>query len=620
MTPEQGLVLGILGSAMLLFIWGRWRYDVVAVLALLAAVVAGLIPMDEAFMGFGHPAVITVAAILILSRMLSLSGAVDILARHAIPARGSPTLMIAACCTLAAVLSAFMNNVGALALLIPVTLQAAAKNDIPPSRFLMPVSFASILGGMTTMIGTPPNVIVASYRARSDGESFSMFDFTPVGMTVMLVGVAFVCLVGWRFIPKAREGAHADQNLFENIASYVTEARVTEDAKAKGKRLVEIERELDELEAVVIAVVRNDQRILAPNRYQRIQEGDVLILEADPEGLAKSIPALGLELVGEKAEDEQDMEGQSHQQESGEQEQAAAQNIEAQKLQSEEVRLVEVVILPNSRLIGNTAKGLRLRSRFGINLLAISRQGSTSGERLRSTVFAAGDVLLLQGEEDRIASFTNSFGCAPLGKREIKLPQIKEALKAGALMLGAAGLAASGLVSAAVAFVTAAVLAVIFRLLPVRETYEALDGSVIVLLAALIPIANAVGSTGAAQIIAETLVNDLAGGNPVLTLGLLLVVTMILTDFMNNAATAAVMSPIAISLASQLSVNADTFLMAVAVGASSAFLTPIGHQNNTLILGPGGYRFSDYWRMGLPLDIVIVSIAIPMLLLVWPLS
>lgn len=614
MTLEQGLVLGILGCAMALFIWGRWRYDVVALLALLSAVLAGLIPMDETFSGFSHPAVITVAAILILSRMLSLSGAVDILARHVIPSRGSPTIMIGACCILAAILSAFMNNVGALALLIPVTLQAAAKSDIPPSRFLMPVSFASILGGMTTLIGTPPNIIVASYRARAEGSSFSMFDFTPVGVTLMLAGVCFVCLIGWRLLPKSREGAHAGQNLFENIASYVTEARVTEDAKAKGKRLIEIERELDELEAVVIAVVRNNQRILAPHRYQRIQEGDVLILEADPEGLAKSIPTLGLELVGEKAEDEPDseQEGENEAQEEG-------QGIEAQNLQSEEVKLIEVVILPNSRLIGSTAKGLRLRNRFGINLLAISRQGSTSGERLRSTVFAAGDVLLLQGEEDRIASFTNSFGCVPLGKREIKLPQFKEAMKAGALMAGAAAFAASGLVSAAVAFVTAAVLAVILRLLPVRETYEALDGSVIVLLAALIPVANAVGSSGAAQLIAETLVNDLAGGNPVLTLGLLLVVTMLLTDFMNNAATAAVMSPIAISLASQLSVNTDTFLMAVAVGASSAFLTPIGHQNNTLILGPGGYRFSDYWRMGLPLDIVIVSIAIPMLLLVWPL-
>ncbi|WP_026986369.1 SLC13 family permease [Fodinicurvata fenggangensis] len=614
MTLEQGLVLGILGCAMALFIWGRWRYDVVALMALLSAVLAGLIPMDEAFSGFSHPAVITVAAILILSRMLSLSGAVDILARHVIPARGSPTLMIGACCILAAVLSAFMNNVGALALLIPITLQAAAKSNIPPSRFLMPVSFASILGGMTTLIGTPPNIIVASYRAGAEGSSFSMFDFTPVGATLMLAGVSFVVLVGWRLLPKSRDGAHAGQNLFENIASYVTEARVTEDAKAKGKRLIEIERELDELEAVVIAVVRNNQRILAPHRYQRIQEGDVLILEADPEGLAKSIPTLGLELVGERSDDDHDSELKSEDtvQEDGE-------GIEAQNLQSEEVKLIEVVILPNSRLIGSTAKGLRLRNRFGINLLAISRQGSTSGERLRSTVFAAGDVLLLQGEEDRIASFTNSFGCAPLGKREIKLPHFKEAMKAGALMVGAAAFAASGLVSAAVAFVTAAVLAVILRILPVRETYEALDGSVIVLLAALIPVANAVGSSGAAELIAETLVNDLAGGDPVLTLGLLLVVTMLLTDFMNNAATAAVMSPIAISLASQLSVNTDTFLMAVAVGASSAFLTPIGHQNNTLILGPGGYRFSDYWRMGLPLDIVIVSIAIPMLLLVWPL-
>jgi di/tricarboxylate transporter len=670
-SHDQIAILAILSATVAMFLWGRWRHDMVAAAALLACVLAGLVAPAEAFAGFGHPAVITVACVLVLSQALQNSGAVDALARAVLPAKAGPTLSIAALTALAAVLSGFMNNVGALALLMPVAIQLAGRLDLPPGKILMPLASGSILGGTMTLIGTPPNLIVSGFRNASGPGGFGMFDFTPVGAALTLVGVAFIALVGWRLVPARRQ---AGAEGFETGA-YLTEARVAEGAKADGKTLREIEALLDEADAQVVGLVRSDLRLTAPSPGRLVRAGDILIIEAEVEALGNALGRLGLALEEDKREEIATRRNGQADEESvsdakaGEQGEAADHERETAvradgaphrdggkaqvKLQepsgaardggsgakpvsasrqsaagggeregsppSDEIALVELAVLPGSPLAGRSATDILLRTRFGINLLALSRQGRRSVARLRTIPLAGGDVLLMQGAPEAIASFAGSMACAPLASRALRIPDRRNALVSSVIMLVAVGVSAFGLLPAAVSFAAGVLASMALRTVPPRAVYDAVDWPVIVLLAALLPVAGAMQSTGAADLVARLLLDHIARGDAVVGLVVILISTVVLTDLMNNAATAAVMAPIALGTAGQLGANADPFLMAVAVGASCALLTPIGHQNNTLILGPGGFRFGDYWKMGLPLDVLVIVVAVPMLLLVWPL-
>jgi di/tricarboxylate transporter len=564
-------------------------------------VVAGLVRPADAFAGFGHPAVITVACVLVLSRGLQTSGAVDALARVVLPSSAGPTLTIGALTGLGALLSAFMNNVGALALLMPVAIQIARRQELPPGQVLMPLAFGSILGGMTTLIGTPPNLIVSGFRDRTGAGTFAMFDFTPVGIVVAAAGITLIALFGWRLVPARKQTGLEG---FESGA-YLTEARVPEDSKADGKTLREIDAVLEHADAQVIGLVRNEVRVNAPNPGRTVRAGDILIVEAEAEALAGALSSLGLKLEEASRDDAPPSDESSRK----------TEDVPA----AGEIVLMELAILPGSVLAGRSASDILLRSRHGINLLAVSRQGKRSMARLRSLRFAPGDLLLMQGAPDALAEFATSSGCVPLAERELRIPDRRKAILAGGIMAAAIAGAAFGLLPAAVSFAAGVLASMALRTVPPRSVYEAIDWPVIVLLGALIPVAGAMESTGAAGVLANFLLESIAQGNAIVALALILVVTMTLSDLMNNAATAAVMCPIAIGAANQLGVNADAFLMSVAVGASCAFLTPIGHQNNTLILGPGGFRFGDYWRLGLPIEILVVAVSIPMLLLVWPL-
>ena len=606
MTQEQGLIFAILVATMGLFLWGRWRHDIVALGALLACVITGLVPDQQAFIGFGHPAVITVACVLVLSFGLQRTGAVDAMAQRILPVDAGPMLSIAALTSLGALLSAFMNNVGALALLMPIALKIASKQELPPGRLLMPLAFGTILGGMTTLIGTPPNLIVSSFRAETDAGPFAMFDFSLVGVAVALAGVLFISLIGWRLVPRREVAGVASFD----TGTYITEARVKQDANAVGKSLREIEQLLEEADAQVVGMVRNKLRLSAPNPRRILQADDVLVIEAEPESLGEVLSTLGLTLEAAKqSADNEDADAGT----------AEKTKTEEKKDSSDERVLQELLVRRDSRLVSQTASDIHLRHRYSINLLAISRQSHRSIKRLRSTQLEHGDVLLVQGEAGDIADFANDFECVPLADRSISIPNPTQAGFAVSVMLLAVALAAFGVLSAAVAFAAGMLVFMVARVVPLRLLYESIDWPVIVLLGAMIPIAGAMSESGAADLLARLLMEHLAQGNPVLALTLLLVVTMTLSDFMNNAATAAVMCPIALSAASQLGVDPDALLMAVAIGASCSFLTPIGHQNNTLILSPGGFRFGDYWRLGLPMEILVVVISVPLLLLVWPL-
>ena len=621
MTTDQALILTILLATVGMFLWGKWRHDMVALGALLACVIAGLIEPDIAFSGFGHPAVITVACVLVLSRGLQSSGAVDALARLALPQQGGPVLSLAALTGLGAALSGFMNNVGAMALLMPVAVQMAKRHELPPGQVLMPLAFGTILGGMTTMIGTPPNLIVSGFRAEVSGSGFAMFDFTPVGLAVATAGGVFIVLLGRKLVPQRTlqgEGA------FETSA-YLTEARVVEGSKAAGMTLRELESSLDEAGAQVVGLVRNEVRLTAPHSARRIRTADILVIEAEVDALGDVLSRLGLKLEEsikpERAEDEDEdatadpaVPAQQENAEEGE-----SGEPESDRPGRDEVVLTELVVLPASSLAGRSASDIQLRTSYGLNLLAVSREGSRARTRLRTMSIRPGDLLLMQGPTDGTGEFAGDHGLVPLAQRDLRIPNKRKAWLASGVMVLAIGGAAFGLLPAAVSFALGVLASMALRTVPPRNVYSAIDWPVIVLLAALIPVAGAMASTGTADLIANFLLTTMARGNAVAVLALILVVTMFLSDLMNNAATAAVMCPIALGTAGALGVNPDSFLMAVAIGASCAFLTPIGHQNNTLILGPGGFHFGDYWRLGLPLEALVTAISVPLLLLVWPL-
>jgi di/tricarboxylate transporter len=563
----------------------------------LLCVAFGLVGHGEAFVGFGHPAVITVIAVLVLGAGLQSAGTVDLLVRYLLPEWAAPMLRLVGLLIAAAVLSAFMNNVGALALLMPVGLQLADRLDLPPGKILMPLAFGSILGGMTTLIGTPPNLIVAAFRSGVQGSPFSMFDFAPVGIAVAGAGLVLVIVLGRWLVPSRQRASVAGFA----TGAYLTEARVADESPAVGMTLKDVEAALAAADALVVGLIRGERRLPAPSRYREIHVGDILLLRAEPDKLADALATLKLELE-EAVQDEN----------------TVAREKDA-ALESDEIQLAELAVLPSAELAGRSVTDVQLRTRYGINLLAVSRRGRSPTGRLRDLSLRTGDLLLMQGTSAALTEFCARYGCVPLAERSLRLARSNKALLAGAIMIGAVALTVTGLAEPATAFAGAVLLFLLRGIVSPRTVYHSIDWTVVVLLAALIPVAGAMESTGAADLLATVLIDDVAQGRPVVALVMILVLSMTLSDFMNNAATAAVMCPIAISTALRLDTNFDPFLMAVAVGASCAFLTPIGHQNNTLILGPGGFRFGDYWRLGLPLEILVISVAVPMILMVWPL-
>ncbi|MBM1221399.1 SLC13 family permease [Ponticoccus sp. SC2-23] len=618
MSTDQILIFAILIATMALFLWGRFRHDVVALAALMASVIAGLVPAPDAFAGFGHPAVITVACVLILSRGLQTTGAVDWLARSAMPRDTGRLGSMIALMGLGAALSGFMNNVGAMALLMPIAVQVSDRLDLTPGQVLMPLAFGTILGGMTTLIGTPPNLIVSGFRAEAGLGHFAIFDFAPVGAAVAVVGVIFVALVGWRLVP-ARKSA-TDGGF--DTGAYFTELRVPEKSKAVGLTLRAFENQIEESNVQIVGLVRNEVRMTAPHGGRRIRPDDVLVLEADVDALAEALSVFDIKLENAIVAPPEEAKGDAIETSGGpdgKEDRDAEDDESPMQEGNKDIVLRELAVLPGSAIVGRSAKDMSLRTRYGLNLLAVSREGHPPRSGLRTIKLKSGDLLLVQGPAAAVDEFTSDTGCVPLGARDLRIPDKRMAIIAAAIMLGAIALVTLGLLPAAVAFALGVLASMVARTVPLRQIYTSIDWPVIVLLATLIPVAGAMQATGAAELLARFLVDTVAQGNAVVALVVVLVTTMFLSDVMNNAATAAVLCPIALGISSNLGVNPDSFLMAVAIGASCAFLTPIGHQNNTLILGPGGFRFGDYWKLGLPLELLVVAVSVPLLLLVWPL-
>jgi di/tricarboxylate transporter len=589
-TTDQLLLFGLLLLVFALLIWGRWRYDLVAFVALLVALLMGIVPKEQAFSGFGHPATFIIALVLIISRGLSNSGVIELLARYCIDAGRSLATHISIMSGLAAALSAVMNNVAALALLMPLDLQASKKSGRSPSLSLMPLSFASILGGMITLIGTPPNIVVAEFRGDALGESYRMFDFAPVGLACAAVGVAYVALIGWRLLPVDRQSADAGKDLF-SLADYIAEARVPEGSAIVGKRVRDLDELADKAGVEIVGLTRRGRRLPGLARVAEIKAGDVLIVEASPDSLEEAIGMLKLEYVGKG-------EG---------------------LLEGDDLTLSEVVVQEPSRLAGRSAMSVKMLYRYRVALVGVSRQGQRFRANVRKLLLHPGDVLLLLGPAERLADVTGRLGLLPLADRGQRVIQRNKVWLAVGLFVAAIAAASVGLVYLPIALGCVAAAYVFLNIVPIRDVYKSVEWPVIVLLGSMIPIGGALQDTGGTALIAGSIVDLSSGFSPAIVLLLLVVVTMTLSDVMNNTATAVIAAPIAVEIAARLGVSPDPFLMGVAVAASCAFLTPIGHKNNTLIMGPGGYRFGDYWRMGLPLEVLIVAVSVPTILAVWPL-
>jgi di/tricarboxylate transporter len=592
MSNEQIIIFLILAATLVLFAWGKWRYDIVALTAMTAVLLFGLVTPEEAFAGFGHTAVITVAAVLIISQALKNAGVVDVVASYLIPHTQNALLHIGLLTILVTFFSAFMNNVGALALLLPVAIATAKEHNRSPAMILMPVAFGSILGGMTTMIGTPPNIIIASYRAEITGTAFGMFDFSPVGFYLALGGVIFITLIGWRLIPRERFKENAPEQLFE-VEGYLTEVKVTEESPLIGERINKIDA-LQSDDIGVVGIARGQNRTLNTHPSYQLKEGDIIILRGDPTTLQKKLADTQLEFQ-------------------------TASGKTFDDLTSKDLVLTECVISNTSPLITRDVSYLRRRTANALAVIGLAHEGRLVRKRLRNHTFKAGDILLLQCESDYVNDMLSEFSLLPLAKRDIQIGQKRRVLIALGIFIASIFLGAFHILPMAGAFILAILVYSIFGFLPGKDVYREVDWPIIILLGGMIPVGRALESTGATGLIANGIV-DLTHGLPIyFILTLILVVTMFLSDIINNAATALVMAPISVGIANQLGVSIDPFLMAVAVGASCAFLTPIGHQSNTLVMGPGGYQFGDYWRMGLPLEIIITIISVPLILHVWPL-
>ncbi len=590
MTFDQSMAFAIIIAAMGLFVWGRPRYDIVACLALVASVAAGLVSPADAFSGFSNDIVIIVGSALVVSAAIAQTGLPELVLQHISRHVHSIRLQVLVLVATVIILAAFVKNIGALALMIPLAFQIAKRSGTSASYFLMPMSFGALLGGLMTQIGTSPNIIVSQAREDIVGTPFSMFDFTPVGAALAITGLLFL-MFAYPILPaRTRTTVSLDEALA--VKKYVTEGEVVWESPMVGKTISDLQ-ELAHGEGRVIAVLKPDGTRIAPLPDAKLNTGDILILEGDPHALERIVSAGKLRLES------------GHRVPDAKQPQAEISNIEA-------------VIGANSPLIGLSAQASALFERFGVNLLAVSRTGERLTERLGTITLRLGDVIVLQGNLAHMPDRLKALDCLPLAERTLHLGKARRALLPILVLVTAMVATALALVPVSIAFFTAAVLMVLTGAVTLRQVYQTVDWPIIILLATLIPVSDALRTTGGSDLIASWL-SHVASALPAYgALALILAAAMLVTPFLNNAATVLVMAPIAVSFSTSLGYRPDAFLMAVAIGAGCDFLTPIGHQCNTLVMGPGGYRFGDYARLGAPLSLLVIIVAVPALLLVWP--
>ncbi len=590
MTYEQIFIFVLLAALLSMLVWGRFRYDLVAFGALIIAVIGGAVSGEEAFAGFGHEATITVALVLIISRAMINSGAVELVSKYVVSASRPLPMHIGIMAVAGAALSAVINNVAAIVMLMSLDMEAARKAGRSASLSLMPLSYATILGGMVTLIGTPSNIVIAQYRGHTLGEPYGFFSFAPVGLVCAAVGIAFVSLFGWRLIPQRESASKA---LLAGGDLFIAEARVPEKSTAIGRTVNEFYELGDEHDVTIIGLVRRGKRLPGFSASVELRKGDFLVLEGGPKSIEAFIGAAKLSI------------SKSDKHEGG--------------LTGKTMALVEAIVPDGSRALGRTMNDLRLRYRFGVELLGIARAGRSVRERVEKFKMRKGDVALLLGPERAVADAAEWLGFLPIAEKRHSVIQRRKAALAIGIFIASIATSVAGLLPLAVSLALAVVLYAIFNVVRPSEVYSAIEWPVLILLGSLIPLGDAFEKAGGTELITNAIVGN-AGGLPVwIILAIVMAVTMILSDFLNSIATALIAAPIGVGVANALNVSPDPFLMGVAVAATCGFLTPIGHKNNTIIMGPGGYRFGDYWRIGVPLELITIAVAVPAVLFFWPL-
>jgi di/tricarboxylate transporter len=589
-TFVQAEAFALVAAMLGLFAWDRVRYDLVAALLLSAAIVLGVVPADKAFSGFANPVIVIIATVLVLSRAIAVSGVVEAIMRPVLGRLRWVSVQIGLLTGCVTLLSAFMKNVGTLGIFMPIAIQTAEHHKRSPSEYLMPLSFGSLLGGTITLVGTSPNLLISTVREQILGRPFQLFDFAPVGLPLSIVALAFLS-IGWKLLPNRSSLTTSPEKRFQ-IEHYLTEAVVPEGSEEINKTVSQLEA-LGDGDVSIVAIVREGGRRYRPRSHWTLFANDVLVLRADPVALEGFIDRAGLQLQDKAKVDE---------------------------LQSSERLLgtAEAVVGADSLLVGQTLAHLDLRNRFDVQVLAIGRGGTGITTRLSQTHFRVGDVILLQGPQSALPELLTRLGCLPLAERNLTIGRRRPRPFALLILMVAMGLVALHILSVATAFFIAAVLVAVFRLLPAREIYAAIDWQIIIMLGCLLPVGEALKETGATALIGNMLSATAEHLTPTMAIALILAASMLVTPFLHHAAAVLVMGPVAASVAQNLGYAPDPFLMAVALGASCDFLTPIGHQNNLLVMGPGGYRFGDYWRLGLPLSVLVVYLGTWLIEYNWP--
>ncbi|HTH97717.1 MAG TPA: SLC13 family permease [Stellaceae bacterium] len=578
------IVLAMLG----MFIWGRVRYDLVGALTLVIAALCGVVPMNHAFSGFSNSVIITIGAVQVLSRAIAISGVIEAGARWMMRPLPRAWQQIGLLTGGVTALSAFMKNIGALGILVPVAIRSAKNIGRSPSLYLMPLAFGSLIGGTITLIGTSPNLLISAVRQQVVGHRFTMFDFAPVGLPLSILAVIYL-MSCFRLIPIRRDSSGPEGPF--KLDDYISEARLTSRSRLVGSSIAEFEAAANQ-EVSVVGIIRDNGLRYIPGSNWQLFADDILVLRADPTTLDSFVKRNNIELIG-------------------------SEELKRDPAQSGEVVAVEAVITGESPLVGSSAEIIRLRQHYQLNLLSLRRGGTEISQSLAKESLCAGDVLVLQGWESGMARNLADLSLLPLADRELALGQSKPRFLAIGILVAATVAITAGAVPVEVGFFAAAALCVLFRLVSAKEAYNAIDWPIIIMLACLIPVGESLQHTGGSATIAHALTGIAGQVPPVVALGLIMVVSMLVTPLMHHAAAVIVLGPVAADIAHNLHLPVDPFLMAVALGCSSDFLTPIGHQNNLLVMEPGGYGFRDYWRLGLPLSIIILVVGTPLIWWVW---
>ncbi|MCH9631733.1 MAG: hypothetical protein S4CHLAM6_00500 [Chlamydiae bacterium] len=579
MAPFIIIAIVILG--LILLVSNKLRYDIIALLLLSVSLITGVVPLDMAYVGFMNPAVTSVACIMVITRALIHSNILYLFTNKTSHLMKSQVGHITILVLLTTFFSMFMNNVGALSLVLPIAVKTADEMNHSRSAVLMPMAFGAGLGGLCTSFGTPPNLIISNFRREALSAPFSVFDFTPVGLTVTVVGVLFLILFGWRLVRKKGDLVKTKKNSDQ----YICEVILKENSPIIGKTLNEVNQK-DHFPFKIFDVFERGE--VCKNSKRKFEQHDRLMINMQVKDLESLVHKYKVQF--------------------------RLLNHPEHK----EYHFVEAVVVKGSRLIGRELKDLNLSGRFDFNIIGVRQSEEEKEHLLEKKSLQAGDAVIIATKQEKLNKHTNYLGLLlvnwldPIKEIEFKnfLPLI--------FFLFTITLNILKIIPLPVALGFSVLLIILTKALPLRLLYESVNWPVIILLAAMIPIAQSFQSTGGAELISNLFVNVFCKCHPIVLLSLIMLITIFLSDLINNTATALIMAPIAIDVAKSASLSIDTFLMAVAIGASCSFATPIGHQNNVIIYNIGKYKFSDYLRLGIPLEFVVFGVALLSLLYFWP--